>query len=232
MTNRIGAMRLFLVLCATPLLGGCLFVAVPVDINAGPGASLKIADGRTGKMLPEVAVLVERYRIEGPMHAAPVIRLEQLDLIAPPPGAGYALEPCMRVRRMWLVWMPEVRHSPDREVTGVKVVAPGFATVWLPVEGPLDDLDIREDERGRVLYMTRLDTPEAREKSIDAIARHGWPPGPKPVMADVIVPPDLQRKMAPLMVNLYERLLRDHPAYVHADRVRLSIRRWAKLIKR
>lgn len=210
---------------------GCLWVPVPADIHAGPGRRLALADAETRQPLDHATALIERYRLEGPLHAAPVVRLERLDEITPVPPEGYRLARTLRWRRMWLVWMPEVRYSPVQQVVAVKAAAPGHETVWFAVRGPLDGLNVEDGPAGRVLYLRPIATPAEREAAIDALARHGWPPGESPVMADVVVPDDVRARLAPIMIAQYERLLADFPAYEHAARVRVSIERWRKALK-
>ena len=210
--------------------GGCLYVAVPVDVHAGPGRHLYIADAETRRPIPGATVLIERYRIEGPMHAAPVVVLHRIERSPVDPDGGYRLRRRIQWQQMWLVWMPEVRHSPVREVVAVKVFAPGHETAWFAVEGPLEGLDVAEEERGPVLYLRPLETPADREAATTLIARHGWPPGPQPMMADFVVPPEVRAQLAPIMIERYEGLLAEFPDYPDAARVRAALDRWRKVL--
>lgn len=220
-----------LLLLALPGAGGCVWFGVPVDIHSGPGRALLIADGETGDLLTDVTVLVERYRIEGPMHAAPVIVLDDAKWITPTPEEGYDLGRCIRWRQIWIVWMPEVRYSPARDVAAVKVVARGHETAWFAVGGPLDGLNVQEEARGRVLYLKPLRTPTEREAAIREISRHGWPPGPNPTMADTVVAPDIRNRLAGFVIASYQHLLEDFPDYDGRERVLACIERWRKIIR-
>ena len=122
----------------------------------------------------------------------------------------------------------QTRYSVWREVVSVKVYAPGHESVWLPVEGPLTGLDLMETPQGTMLLLRLLPTPDRRERAIDLVGRHGWPPGPTQTMGDVVVEPDVRRQMAELMVRFYEQLLADFPQYQNADRVRVKIASWKR----
>jgi hypothetical protein len=213
-----------------PMTGGCLYIAFPQDIHQGPGAHFRLCDAETRLPVPDARVLIEQYRIEGAMHTAPVVVLEHLDVLTPSPKTGYQLERCVRWQQTWVVWMPVVRHSPVRRVVGLKVYAPGYETVWFNVRGPLIGLDLGEEEGEPTLYLRALTTAAEREAAINEIARHGWPPGPRTAVADVVIEPAVRATLAPLLIERYQRLLADFPDYPHADRVRLTIERWQKAV--
>ena len=211
-----------------PWTGGCLYIAFPADIHAGPGRHLVIVDAETQQPIRDARVLLEHYVVEGAMHAGPVIRLERLEVLTPTPQGGYRLASCVRWQQTWVVWMPTVKHSPVRAVAGVKVFAPGYETVWFPVAGPLDGVRLGREGAEPALYLRPLKTPAEREAALDAVARFGWPPGSKTALADVMVPPAVHALVAPLLIERYERLLADFPDYQDAARVRAAIERWKK----
>jgi len=216
-----------------PMGAGCVFVPMPVDVHAGPGRSLRIADAETREPIPGATVLVERYRIEGAMHAAPVVVLHTIERVPLGPDGGYELARRVHWQTMWLVWMPEVRHGPVREVVAVKVFAPGHEAVWFAVKGPLDDLNVVAAAPGSdtpVLCLRPLRTAAECEAAAVLIARHGWPPGPTQTTADVVVPPDVRAQLVPIMVRRYETLLAAFPDYEHAPRIRLVLDRWRKAL--
>ena len=223
--------------------GGCVFIPLPQDVHAGPGRSLCVVDAETGKPLTEATVLVERYRVEGAMEKAPVIVLREIEPRSVGPDGCYRLERRIEWQRMWVVWLPEARHGPVREVVGLKVFAPGYETVSFAVKGPLDGLDIEEQRAAGPqggestpscgsprLLLRPLRTAAEREEAIATIARHGWPPRPRPVRADLVVLPEVRRRLARIMVRRYEAFLAAFPDYPEADRVRADLDRWRRVL--
>ena len=208
---------------------GCIYVTTPGDTHAGLGRALCICDAATGKPLTEATVLVEYYTVEGPEEATPAVVLERLDRLQPDEAGCYELSRRVRWQRTWVVWTPWLHTSPLREEVAIKICAPRHQTAWFALGRPREGLDIREEPRGHVLYLKPADTPGAQEDAVRTIARHGWPPGERPVTADVVVPDDLRAQLAPMVIAAYERLLKEFPSYPHAARVQREIDHWKRL---